>query len=58
MVGPMSLKAVTRLALQIGSAIEYMHSRGIVHHDLKPHNIMSTTLLDTKNLLGKRLFVI
>ena len=32
-------RAVT-IAMQICDALEYVHGRGIVHHDLKPENIM------------------
>jgi len=31
-----------RLGLQIGRALAHLHTRGIVHRDVKPHNIMVT----------------
>jgi predicted Ser/Thr protein kinase/tetratricopeptide (TPR) repeat protein len=40
--GPLSVKEVVKLALQIASAMEEAHGRGILHRDLKPANILVT----------------
>lgn len=40
--GPMPVHDAVRLALQIASALEAAHQRGILHRDLKPANIMVT----------------
>ena len=40
--GPMPAPEAIRLALQIVSAIEEAHKRGILHRDLKPGNILLT----------------
>lgn len=34
------LGAVIELAQQMASALEYAHAQGVVHHDIKPENIM------------------
>ena len=36
----LTVSETLRVLLQIGSALEYMHSQNIVHRDLKPANVM------------------
>src|SRR3989442_2343566 len=38
--GPMPIERAVRLAIQIASALEAAHRRGILHRDLKPANIL------------------
>ncbi|HEV2199678.1 MAG TPA: protein kinase [Bryobacteraceae bacterium] len=40
--GPLPLEEALKLALQIASALEEAHGRGILHRDLKPGNILVT----------------
>src|SRR5271170_129212 len=40
--GPMPVEEAVRLALQIASALEAAHEKGITHRDLKPANILVT----------------
>ena len=37
---PLGWKRTTFFALQIAKALEHAHSRGIIHRDIKPQNIM------------------
>lgn len=38
--GPLPAAEVIKLAVQIGSALEYAHQEGLVHRDVKPANIL------------------
>ena len=40
--GPLPVEEAVRLAIQIASALEEAHGRGILHRDLKPANILLT----------------
>ncbi|MDR3581244.1 MAG: serine/threonine-protein kinase [Oryzomonas sp.] len=39
-VGPMPEKAALRLVSSICEGLSHMHGQGVIHRDLKPHNIM------------------
>jgi len=38
--GVLNWKETLHFGMQIGKALEHAHSRGIVHRDIKPHNVM------------------
>ncbi|KIY53992.1 kinase-like protein, partial [Fistulina hepatica ATCC 64428] len=40
--GPVTDEMVGRIAIQMIDALEHLHSRGLLHMDLKPENIMGT----------------
>jgi serine/threonine protein kinase len=41
--GKLSRKAATNILSDLGNAVAYAHSRGVLHMDLKPGNVMITT---------------
>lgn len=38
--GPLSPQAISRLARELGSALDAAHAAGVLHRDIKPENIM------------------
>lgn len=46
----LSERARLQLLLQVIKAIEFIHAQGITHRDLKPHNILLSTDLQTAKL--------
>jgi formylglycine-generating enzyme required for sulfatase activity/tRNA A-37 threonylcarbamoyl transferase component Bud32 len=40
--GRLSLQSARSLVRQVGSALECAHQRGVVHRDIKPHNVFIT----------------
>jgi tetratricopeptide (TPR) repeat protein len=38
--GPLPLQEAVRICVQLAKALAYAHSRGVLHRDIKPHNIL------------------
>jgi eukaryotic-like serine/threonine-protein kinase len=46
--GPLDPSTVTGLCLQVADALRFAHERGVIHRDVKPHNILLTEAGDAK----------
>ncbi len=46
--GPLDPSIVTGLGLQVADALRFAHERGVIHRDVKPHNILLTEAGDAK----------
>jgi tRNA A-37 threonylcarbamoyl transferase component Bud32 len=47
--GPLPLPAALRIAISLASALTYAHGRGVLHRDVKPHNMLM--LADGRTML-------
>src|SRR6202011_2039335 len=50
--GAMDIAQFLRLAIRVAAALDHVHSRGLIHKDVKPANILVNTTGDQAWLMG------
>src|ERR687897_402942 len=46
--GPLPPRKAAKIASQIAEALQFAHERGVIHRDVKPHNVLLTEAGDAK----------
>lgn len=49
--GPLTIERALNVFIQISSALELAHERGVIHRDIKPHNVFLTKEKDEVKIL-------
>ncbi len=51
--GPLSVADALQVVMQTGAALQYAHAEGVIHRDVKPHNLVASEDPDTGHLSVK-----
>lgn len=51
--GPLSVADALQVVMQTGEALQYAHAEGVIHRDVKPHNLVASEDPDTGHLSVK-----